>query len=211
VTPQGGVNAGQSFILPHSDTGPGAGHGEKLDFNAPASQMVFGSMKDSALQGGSYLKYIGANLPEGVTPGMQPSEGLAERFNLSDRHREFIQQQGEARKKSLELAGSTPVPGARSAEAPSSQAMRSLRGQRPSAQGEASLGIKRDTSSRQALEHGVENLKQEHRIAKNEAKRTKEKQSSFHKESGHMTHNQQANQLQVADSGLVMAAHGFGY
>jgi hypothetical protein len=85
VTPKEGKNAGQSFILPHSDIGPGAGHGEKLDYNAPAAQMVFGSMKESAIQGGASLKYIGKDLPKGVTPGLQytgPEEGAGKGLRL---------------------------------------------------------------------------------------------------------------------------------
>jgi hypothetical protein len=85
VTPKEGKNAGQSFIFPHSDIGPGAGHGEKLDYNAPAAQMVFGSMKESAIQGGASLKYIGKDLPKGVTPGLQytgPEEGAGKGLRL---------------------------------------------------------------------------------------------------------------------------------
>jgi hypothetical protein len=93
ITPKGGENAGETFILPHSDTGPGAKGGEhKLDYNAPASKMVFGSMKESALQGGAFVRYIGETLPEGVFAGKQPSEGISEKFGLSPAHSEFIRQ-----------------------------------------------------------------------------------------------------------------------
>jgi hypothetical protein len=71
VTPNAGPNAGQSFILPHSDIGPGAGHGERIDYNAPAAMQVFGSMKTSDIRGGADLKYIGRTLPEGVSVGPQ--------------------------------------------------------------------------------------------------------------------------------------------
>jgi hypothetical protein len=84
VTPKAGPGAGQAFILPHSDLGPGAGKGEKLDYNAPAAKMVFGSMKDRDMQGGAYLKYIGKNLPEGVTAGRQSNPAAAaEKYGLS--------------------------------------------------------------------------------------------------------------------------------
>jgi hypothetical protein len=71
VTPNAGPNAGQSFILPHSDIGPGAGRGERIDYNAPAAMQVFGSMKESDIRGGADLKYIGRTLPEGVSVGPQ--------------------------------------------------------------------------------------------------------------------------------------------
>jgi hypothetical protein len=71
VTPNAGPNAGQTFILPHSDIGPGAGHGERIDYNAPAAMQVFGSMKESDIRGGADLKYIGKTLPEGVSVGPQ--------------------------------------------------------------------------------------------------------------------------------------------
>jgi hypothetical protein len=97
ATPKDGQNAGQSFVLPHSDSGPGAGHGERLDYNAPAAQMVFGSMKESAIKGGAYLHYIGKDLPEGVSAGRQsPFEDLSG-YGLSPAHSKFIQGQRAAR------------------------------------------------------------------------------------------------------------------
>jgi hypothetical protein len=109
VTPKEGQGAGQSFILPHSDIGPGAGHGEKLDYNAPAAQMVFGSMKESVIQGGSYLHYIGKDLPEGVSPGRQsPFEDVSSKYGLSGAHSKFIQEQMAAR----EAISSGPQEGA---------------------------------------------------------------------------------------------------
>lgn len=93
VTPKAGPNAGQSFILPHSDLGPGAGKGEKLDYNAPATKMVYGSLK--APQGGSYLQYLGKNLPEdvGIGPVAYPPEALREKYGLSESHAGFIKDQ----------------------------------------------------------------------------------------------------------------------
>lgn len=94
VTPKAGPGAGQAFVLPHSDLGPGAGKGEKLDYNAPAAKMVFGSMKERDMQGGAYLKYIGKNLPEGVQPGRQANpDVLAEKYGLSQGHANSIKEQ----------------------------------------------------------------------------------------------------------------------
>jgi hypothetical protein len=181
VTPERGENAGQSFILPHSDIGPGgpAGkHPDILDYNAPASQMVFGSMKESALQGGAYLRYIGANLPEGVTAGKQPSEGISEKYKLSPEHSGFIQKQLAATSgaATTEARGYSPVPGSQPTKAPSAQAFRELRGQDLSrssashpimyspredhAEGfhtgqRADLGVGRDMPTASDMHHGI--------------------------------------------------------
>jgi hypothetical protein len=97
VTPKAGPNAGRSYILPHSDLGPGAGKGEKLDYNAPATKMVYGSLKEP--QGGSYLQYLGKNLPEdvGIGPVAYPPEDLQKKYGLSQAHAEFIEQQQQRR------------------------------------------------------------------------------------------------------------------
>jgi hypothetical protein len=91
VTPNAGPNAGRTFILPHSDIGPGAGRGERLDYNAPAAMQVFGTMKDAP--GGAELRYLGKTLPEGVSAGLQPApqyaysgpeEGVGKGFRIAD-------------------------------------------------------------------------------------------------------------------------------
>jgi hypothetical protein len=91
VTPSAGPNAGRTFILPHSDIGPGAGRGERLDYNAPAAMQVFGTMKDTP--GGAELRYLGKTLPEGVSAGLQPApqyaysgpeEGVGKGFRMAD-------------------------------------------------------------------------------------------------------------------------------
>jgi hypothetical protein len=91
VTPKGGPNAGQSYILPHSDKGPGAGTGEKLDYNAPASMMVYGPKHWKSPPGGSHVQYIGKDLPEDMGIGAVPP-GAESRFNLSQSHSEFIKE-----------------------------------------------------------------------------------------------------------------------
>jgi hypothetical protein len=91
VTPKGGPNAGQSFILPHSDKGPGAGTGEKFDYNAPASMMVYGPKHWKDPPGGSHVQYIGKNLPEDVGIGPVPA-GVEKRFGLSPTHSQFIEE-----------------------------------------------------------------------------------------------------------------------
>jgi hypothetical protein len=99
VTPREGPNAGKTFILPHSDIGPGGpkGHPEigaqTLDYNAPAAKMVFGSMKEANVKGGAYVQYIGRELPENVDIGLQKSEDvLARRYKISDAHAAAVNQ-----------------------------------------------------------------------------------------------------------------------
>jgi hypothetical protein len=91
VTPKGGPNAGQSYILPHSDKGPGAGSGEKLDYNAPASMMVYGPKHWKDPPGGSHVQYIGKDLPEDLGIGPVPA-GVEKRFSLSQTHSQFIEE-----------------------------------------------------------------------------------------------------------------------
>jgi hypothetical protein len=91
VTPKGGPNAGQSYILPHSDKGPGAGTGEKFDYNAPASMMVYGPKHWKDPPGGSHVQYIGKDLPEDMGIGAVPP-GAESRFNLSQSHSDFIKE-----------------------------------------------------------------------------------------------------------------------
>lgn len=97
VTPKEGPNAGETFILPHSDIGPGGPKGkpeigaQTLDYNAPAAKMVFGSMREAAVTGGANITYIGKELPENIDIGKQnAADVLARKYNISPEHEAAI-------------------------------------------------------------------------------------------------------------------------
>ena len=105
VTPTAGPNAGQSFILPHSDMGPGAGTGNKLDYNAPASSMVYGNFSPT---GSTHATYIGKNLPENIDIGpVSADDVLGRRYLLGDAHSAAVRDRADK-----DRAGPGPEEGA---------------------------------------------------------------------------------------------------
>jgi hypothetical protein len=90
VTPEGGPNAGRVYIFPHGDSGPGAGTGGRIDYNARASRIIY---HDYNPVGGTRGKYLGKELPEGVTQGLQPDDDeLYKKLNLPQGQIDYIHQ-----------------------------------------------------------------------------------------------------------------------
>jgi hypothetical protein len=163
--------------------------------------MVFGSMKESDVKGGSYLKYIGANLPEGVTAGRQPSEGIAERFNLSSKHSEFIQQQLATKRAELESTGFTSTG---ESSIPSTAKTRGL------SQSPTNLNVKGGGPSKASLENDVSRLKEQH--SKTQEKSQRKPQAGGQGRDHRATNQQQPSHKFVSsDVALVMASTGSGF
>ena len=72
------------------------GGAEKLDYNAPASLMVFGPKQFKDPIGGSYVQPLGPTIPDDIGIGPLP-EGLEKRFNLSPEHQKYIDEQRKLR------------------------------------------------------------------------------------------------------------------